>query len=298
MSSIGPTGIQGVQGIQGVTGPQGLPGPAGIQGPDGIQGPVGPQGLRGQDGPQGILGSTGPQGIIGPTGAQGVPGQQGIQGMQGIQGPASGLTGPTGSSSLWITNAGNMYYSPTGNTGRVGINNANPAYTLDVSGTLNVVGTANFNTITSISGSIDNFNVNKISYLCNISEKLITVAVSATPNRYHLDFSQSSVFYLSSAPTANMTFYIYNIPSVIDASHSYVLSVIYKGTSANFYGSSVNITSTNTPGSGTPASITPKFTNTPSVASITNSQLIVQQITYIYLGTSGFVISNVNGFGA
>ena len=291
MSNLGPTGIQGVQGIQGVTGPQGIEGPAGVQGP------AGSQGIEGPKGDQGIIGSTGPQGIIGPTGSQGTQGIQGQQGIAGPQGPASGLTGATGSSSLWVTNAGNMYYSPTGNTGRVGINTANPAYTLDISGTLNVVGASNFNTITSISGSIDNFTVNRNSYLCNISEKMITVSAAAT-NRYHLDFSQSSVFYLSTAPTANMTFYIYNIPSIIDASHSYILSVIYKGTSANYYGATVNITSTNTPGSGTPASITPKFTSAPSVASITSSQLIVQQITYVYLGTTGFVISNVNGFGA
>lgn len=297
MSSVGPTGIQGVQGLQGVTGPQGIQGVTGVQGPAGIQGPVGSQGIAGSVGPQGNIGPTGSQGMLGPTGSQGIAGPAGIQGIQGIQGPASGLTGPTGSNSLWVTNAGNMYYSPAGNTGRVGINNANPAYTLDVSGTFNVVGAANFNTITSISGSIDNFTVNRNSYLCNISEKMITVSAAAT-NRYHLDFSQSSVFYLSTAPTANMTFYIYNIPSIIDASHSYILSVIYKGTSANYYGATVNITSTNTPGSGTPASITPKFTTAPSVASITSSQLIVQQITYVYLGTTGFVISNVNGFGA
>ena len=297
MSNLGPTGIQGVQGIQGVTGPQGIEGPTGIQGPAGIQGSVGSQGLRGADGPQGSIGPTGAQGNIGPTGAQGLQGTQGEQGVVGPQGPASGLTGPTGSSSLWVTNAGNMYYSPTGNTGRVGINNANPAYTLDVSGTLNVVGAANFNTTTSISTTTNNLTANKTSYLCNISEQIITVSAAST-NTYNLDFSQSSVFYLSTAPSANMTFNLYNVPSVTDASHSYICSVIYKGTSANYYGATVNITTTNTPGSGTPTAITPKFTSTPSVGSITSSQLIVQQITYVYLGTSGFVISNVNGFGA
>ena len=273
MSSIGPTGIQGVQGIQGVTGPQGLQGPTGLQGPQGIQGSVGPQGIQGSQGVQGNIGATGPQGIMGPTGSQGIQGLQGIQGVAGPQGPASGLTGPTGSNSLWLTNNGNMYFTPTGSNG-VGINTSAPAYTLDVSGT---------------------FNVSKTSYLSNISEKLITVAAAST-NTYNLDFSQSSVFYLSTTPTGLMTFNLYNLPSVIDASHSFVCSVIYKGPGGNYYGSNVYVSSNNTPGSGG-INYSPKFTSTPSIASITSSQLIVQQITYIYLG-GGYVISNVNGFGS
>ena len=93
-----------------------------------------------------------------------------------------------------------------------------------------------------------------------------------------------------------MTLNLYNVPSVTDASHSFIFSVIYKGISANYYGNTINVSAGNTAGSGT--SYTPKFTTSPSVSSITSSQLIVQQVSYVYLGTTGYVISNVNGFGS
>jgi hypothetical protein len=56
----------------------------------------------------------------------------------------------------------------------------------------------------------------------------------------------------------------------------------------------VNV-STNT-SAGT--SYTPKFTSTPSITAITSSQLVIQQIIYVYLGTTGYVVSNVNGYGS
>lgn len=266
MSSIGPTGPQGIQGLQGLTGAQGIQGMTGIQGITGMQGQAGPQGIQGYTGPQGFIGPTGSQGPVGSTGPQGLPGVTGPQGVMGPQGYAYAYT------SLWTTNGSNMYFvPPTGGTG-VGINNDNPAYPLDVSGSLNVT---------------------KTSFVTNISEKIVTATGSS--NVYALDYSQGSVFYLSTAPTAAMTFQIYNMPSVTNTTRSYVVSVIYKGTSANYYATTVNV-STTTAGAG--SNYTPKFTATPSIGSITSSNLVFQQVIYVYLGSTGYVVSNVNGYGS
>ena len=165
-----------------------------------------------------------------------------------------------------------MYFvPPTGGTG-VGINNENPAYPLDVSGSLNVTNT---------------------SFVTNISEKIITT--SGSSNVYALDYSKGSVFYLSTAPTGEMTFQIYNMPSVTDSTRSYIVSVIYKGTSTNNYATTVNV-STTTAGAG--SNYTPKFTATPSIGSISSSNLVFQQVIYVYLGSTGYVVSNVNGYGS
>ena len=266
MSLYGPTGPQGIQGLQGITGAQGIQGPTGIQGSTGIQGQAGSQGGQGVTGPQGFIGPTGPQGYIGSTGPQGAFGVTGPQGVQGPQGYAYAYT------SLWTTNGSNMYFvPPAGGTG-VGINNTTPAYPLDVSGSMNIT---------------------KTSFVTNISEKIISVTGSS--NVYTLDYSLGSIFYLSTAPTAAMTINIRNVPSITDTTHSYVLSIIYNGTAANYYASIVNI-STNTSSGTTYNPI--KFTSTPSITAITSSQLVIQQIIYVYLGTTGYVVSNVNGYGS
>lgn len=238
----------------------------------GIQGPIGPQGIQGPTGEQGNVGLQGIQGNIGPTGPQGIQGQQGIQ---GVQGPASGYTGSAGSNSLWsIDSSQNMYFINNSVSSSVGINTIpNPEYALDISGSL---------------------NVSKTSYVSAISEKINTVM--GTSNVYNINVSLGSIFYLSTVPTANMTFQLYNIPSIKDSSHSYVVSVIYKGTSSNFYGNSVNISANTTPGTGT--TYIPKFTSSPNISSINNSQLIIQQIIFLYLAGSGYVISNISGYGS
>lgn len=265
MSSFGPTGPQGNQGLQGITGPQGIQGPTGIQGVTGMQGQAGIQGQQGVTGPQGFIGPTGPQGYIGPTGSQGVIGVTGPQGVQGPQGYAYAYT------SLWTTNGSNMYFStPGGGTG-VGINTTTPAYPLDVSGSV---------------------NISKTSFVTNISEKIISVTGSS--NAYTLDYSKGSIFYLSTAPTAAMTINIQNVPSITDTTHSYVLSIIYNGTAANYYATTVTVSINTSAGT----SYTPKFTSTPSITAITTSQLVIQQIIYVYLGTTGYVVSNVNGYGS
>lgn len=265
MSSFGPTGPQGIQGLQGVTGSQGIQGPTGIQGLTGTQGQAGIQGIQGNTGPQGVLGPTGPQGLVGSTGPQGIVGVTGPQGVQGPQGYAYAY------SSLWTTNGSNMYFvQPSGGTG-VGINTTTPAYPLDVSGSVNIT---------------------KTSFVTNISEKIISVTGSS--NAYTLDYSAGSIFYLSTAPTAAMTINVRNVPSITDTTHSYVLSIIYNGTAANYYATSVNVSTTTSTGT----TYTPKFTSTPSITAITTSQLVIQQIIYVYLGTTGYVVSNVNGYGS
>jgi len=282
MSDYGPTGPQGVQGIQGVTGAQGIQGCTGIQGAQGLQGPAGSQGLQGNIGPQGNPGPTGAQGYIGPTGQQGSYGNTGPQGVPGPQGPNSGLTGPTGSSSLWISNTGNMYFIPSSGSTGVGINTTTPNYTLDISGSLNVSSSA---------------NIVRTIYLSNISEKIYNAVYSGTSNIYNLDYAQSSIFFISNSPSATglMTYNLFNLPTITDPSHSIIVSVIYKGTSSNYYANSVNV-STTTAGNG--STFVPNFTSTPSIASIPNTKLVVQQITYLYLGGQGYVISNVNGYGS
>jgi len=250
-------------------GTQGIQGPTGMQGSTGIQGPVGQQGIQGQQGVQGNVGLRGLQGEIGPTGPQG------IQGQQGIQGPPSGYTGAAGTSSLWSTdNSQNMYFTVPSTAIGVGINNTNPKYTLDISG---------------------NINVSKTSYVSAISERINIV--SSSSNIYMLNASLGSIFYLSTPPTANMTLQIYNIPSITDTGHTYVFSVIYNGVFANYYGNSVNITTNSSAGTGG-TNYTPKFTSVPNLSSISSSQLIIQQIIYLYLGVSGYVISNVSGYGS
>ena len=249
---------------------QEIQGPTGMQGATGMQGVMGQQGIPGQTGAQGNVGLQGIQGEIGPTGPQGIQGQQGIQ---GIQGPASGYTGPAGTSSLWSTdNSQNMFFNVSSTAIGVGIN-TNPRYTLDISG---------------------NLNISKTSYVAAISERINTVTSSS--NVYELNASLGSIFYLSNIPSGNMTLQIYNIPSITDAGHSFVVSVIYNGNFTSYYGNSVNITSSNTAGTGT--NYTPKLTNVPSLSSISNSQLIVQQIIYLYLGGTGYVISNISGYGS
>jgi hypothetical protein len=164
-----------------------------------------------------------------------------------------------------------MYFTVQPGATGVGINTTTPAYPLDVSGSA---------------------NISKTSFVTNISEKIITVTGSS--NIYNLDYSKGSIFYLSTAPTSLMTINIRNVPSVRDSTHSYILSIIYNGTSSNFYANTVNISTNDISGN----SYTPSFSSNPSIANITSSQLVFQQIIYVYLGSTGYVVSNVSGYGS
>jgi hypothetical protein len=238
---------------------------------------------------------------------------------QGIQGP-----GPTGPSVGWTLVNGNLAYVPgatngifinksqtstyltnttldiSGNVNITGIlttgseiNNSNlkisgtvsigkpvtstPTCTLDVSGNLNVTQDSSFNS---------NLYVNKISYLSNISERIVTTSIGADSS-CNLDFSQGSVFYLGSiAPTQNMRFNIINLPSLTDLTKTYVISAIYKGNS-NYYG---NLISIKPIGGTTFVNFVPNFPSTPS---ITTGKLVTQTIGYLYFTDASYVISNV-----
>jgi len=264
--------FSGQKGPQGLIGPQGIAGPTGIQGIDGFQssisnlGPFGDSGLYGMDGPLGIAGPMGP---TGPTGQQGLSGDIGMDGPQGVQ----GITGSAAAyTKNWITYGTNTYST---NSGNIGINKTNPAYTIDVSGSL---------------------NISKITYVTNMSEQIITLTAVST-NTYNIDYSRGSLFFLSTTPTSRMTVNVFNLPSLTDTTRSYVLNFIYKGTSANNYVNSVNVTKTSTPGSGG-SNITPKFLQTIYISSVTSSNLIFQTVIYFYLGGNAHVVSSVNGYGS
>lgn len=78
--------------------------------------------------------------VMAQKGAAGADGATGATGSQGPVGP-TGPQGPTGASP-WGLSASNTYYT----SGNVGIGNANPAYALDVLGTVRIAqtGTAGF----------------------------------------------------------------------------------------------------------------------------------------------------------
>lgn len=263
--------LTGQKGPQGPDGQQGISGPTGIQGMDGFQGYpylglLGNSGLYGMDGPLGIAGS---KGSTGPTGQQGLRGATGMDGPQGVQGVTGSAYAYTKN---WITYGTNTYST---NTGNIGINKTNPAYTIDVSGGL---------------------NISKITYVTNMCE-FITTLTAASTNTYNIDYSRGSMFFLSTAPTSTMTVRIFNLPSLTDTTRSYILNFIYRGTSANNYVNSVNVTRTSTPGSGA-SNITPKFLQTVYISSITSANLIFQTVVYFYLGGNAYVVSSVNGYGS
>jgi len=90
----GPAGAVGPAGPTGATGPIGPLGPVGPQGPQGAAGPQGQQGVQGLIGP---VGAQGPQGVQGVPGIQGLPGIPGPQGLGGLNGSAGFAYLPGGS---------------------------------------------------------------------------------------------------------------------------------------------------------------------------------------------------------
>ena len=206
-----------------------------------------------------------------------------------------------------------MYYNP-GTSFGVAVGKTTPlsTYALDISGNINISGVTQTNSLTTtgnvsigktsatqtldVSGTMV---ISKTSYLTNISEKMVDISTNnGTANTYNLDYSQSSIFYIQNAPTdssGTIKVNVLNVPSLTNTSQTYVITLLVKGTSgANCYCGNVYLTTQSTITGGT--YYTPKFSNTPSVSSVTSSQLISQQIVYIYKSDISGVISSVAAF--
>jgi len=203
-------------------------------------------------------GETGPTGVMGTIGAMGPVGSMGSTGSTG----STGMTGAIGNSIFQFTNANDIFYSD----GNVSIGK-----------TLSIT---------------EDLNVTRTSYLNTISETI--TSVTGTSNVFPINFNNSGVFYLSNIITSTpISLLIQNIPSLTNTNKSYIISVIMKGNDTDTcYVGNVNL-STNT-SLGT--YMTPKFASIPSVASASSSNLIIQQISYMYIASTGFLLSNVGAY--
>ena len=218
---------------------------------------VGPTGMTGCTGSTGSTGTTGPTGMTGPTGCTGDTGPTG----------PTGATGPTGPSFFKINPDNSLYYLDD-----VAIGKTTPEKSLDISGSL---------------------SVSRTSFLSTVSEKIGSKTADTT-NIYTVDYKDAGLFYirdLSSVSTATLK--VRNVPSLTDSSGSYIISAIMKGNeSENCYVGSVNLSTNDNDGT----TYTPQFISPPEVSSATSSNLIIQQLAYVYLDTSGHVLSNVSAY--
>jgi hypothetical protein len=167
---------------------------------------------------------------------------------------------------------------------------------LTVSGNVSVGKTQSATQSLDVSGTMV---VSKTSYVTNISEKMVDISANnGTTNTYNLDYSQSSIFYIQAAPTdsaGTINVNVLNVPSLTNSSQTYTLTLLVKGTGgANCYCGNVYLTTASTVTGGT--YYTPRFSSTPSVSSVTSSDLITQQIVYIYKSDIQKVISSVGTF--
>tara|TARA_A100001388_G_C28696399_1_gene463913 strand:- start:41 stop:925 length:885 start_codon:yes stop_codon:yes gene_type:complete len=214
-------------------------------------------------GPTGFTGSTGPTGTTGPTGCTGDTGPTGMTGWTGV----TGSTGCTGPSFFEVNEDETIYYLKD-----VGIGKSQPTKALDISGSLQVSNT---------------------TFVSTVSEK-IESRTADTTNVYTVDYKDAGLFYirdLSSVSTATLK--VRNVPSLTDTSGSYIISTIMKGNeSENCYVGSINLSTDNNDG----ITYDPKFISPPEVSSATANNLIIQQLAYVYLDTSGHVLSNVSAY--
>jgi hypothetical protein len=217
-------------------------------------------------GPTGMTGCTGWTGQIGPTGIRGHTGYTGDTGPIGPTG-FTGITGPTGPSFFKSNPDNSIYFLDD-----VAIGKTIPDTSLDISGSL---------------------SVSRTSFLSTVSEK-IGSKIADTTNVYTVDYKDAGLFYirdLSSVSTATLK--VRNVPSLTDSSGSYIISAIMKGNeSENCYVGSVNLSTNDNDGT----TYTPQFISPPEVSSATSSNLIIQQLAYVYLDTSGHVLSNVSAY--
>jgi hypothetical protein len=212
-----------------------------------------------------MTGSTGPTGMTGMMGYTGDTGPTGVTGWTGW----TGMTGPTGPQT-WSTNGdGSIYYM---DRVAIGKSSSTTTSTLDISGQL---------------------TVSETSFLSTVSEKIRTQDASGV-NTYTVDYKDAGLFYIRSLNAGSTaTLNVRNVPSLTDSSGSYIVSAIMKGnSSANCYVGSVNLSTDSNAGT----TYTPTFVIAPEVSSATSSQLIIQQLAYVYLDGSGHVLSNVAAY--
>jgi hypothetical protein len=157
-------------------------------------------------------------------------------------------------------------------------------------------------------------NVNKISYLSNITERITypssyTGGSNSTPYQYTLDFSGGSVFYIPSNTRlfdVCMNYNVINFPSLNDTTCTYTITTLIKGsstiTNANLYAGYISYSNTNIPSTklipirfSTP--LTNVFnTNASQIGGSISGNLVSQTIAYICQTDASFVFSNLSIF--
>jgi hypothetical protein len=144
-----------------------------------------------------------------------------------------------------------------------------------------------------ISGNVyigGNNTVGNCAFLSTISEKNVSVTWSATTT---VDYRLGGIFWLGSVSSGTtFTVNISNLPSITDATRSYIITLIYTTTGATQYCNSVGIST------GTSyTTYTPKFNGGSAAISVANTNVVTQQITiaYIYSSTNP-VLSTVSVF--
>jgi hypothetical protein len=138
-----------------------------------------------------------------------------------------------------------------------------------------------------------NLQVSQTTFVNTISEKVNTKAADST-NVYTVDYKNAGSFYIQGLdPGSTATLNVQNVPSLTDASGTYIISAMMKGNSSeNCYVGNVNLSTDTTLGQY----YTPQFISTPEVSSATSSNIIIQQIAYVYLDNSGHILSNVSAY--
>ena len=109
----------------------------------------------------------------------------------------------------------------------------------------------------------------------NISEQITSVGI--TSNTVTLSYSNTSVYSVTAIPTANLTAAITNLPSLTDATSSFIVSVMYLSTAAGYFVNTVTVNG---------SAITPKYAVAPSGGTVAGN-VILQQFVFTYQNIGG-----------
>jgi hypothetical protein len=218
------------------------------------------------------VGVIGPQGERGFTGNTGRTGNTGPIGLAGPIGPigSTGSTGPTGPS-LWVRNSnGNINYT----SGNVSIGKTTSDYTLDILGNLMVsnvvITTKNIQTVSDI--------------------------LSSNTNSITLNYNTGNIFNIpQSNITGNFTVRLENFNPEYSPNRIINIKLIMDMTGASNKGyCNLLVLSESPVTSGT--QYTPIILNGSSSVNLTNSQIIIQDISIIKIANSTKVISDIKSF--